>query len=133
MHVHTRIQYYMYETAMEVHVHIHTYIHVHTYTHTYMYTYIRSSCDEGYHWENYTFTNNSEKINVVRMLTEYGEAAQHVTIFGYYPGVSFATFEWLVIDLDFTTLNLSQCQQSDYYLWKPTDEVCMCLSVYLSV
>ena len=95
-------------------------------------TYNRSSCDEGYHWENYTFTNNSEKINVVRMLTEYGEAAQHATIFGYYPGATSATFEWLVIDLDFTTLNLSQCQQNDYYLWKPTDEVCICLSVCLS-
>ena len=97
-------------------------------------TYNRSSCDEGYHWENYTFTNNSEKINVVRMLTEYGEAAQHATIFGYYPGATSATFEWLVIDLDFTTLNLSHCQQSDYYLWKPTDEVCvMCLCVCVCV
>ena len=67
------------------------------------------------------------------MLTEYGEAAQHATIFGYYPGVSLATFEWLVIDLDFTTLNLSQCQQNDYYLWKPTDEVCICLSVCVLV
>lgn len=60
------------------------------------------------------------------MYTEYGEESQHVTIFGYYPTVSYSTFEWLVIDLDFTTLNLSQCNASDYYQWDPTDEVCCC-------
>lgn len=60
------------------------------------------------------------------MYTEYGEESQHVTVFGYYPGVSYSTFEWLVIDLDFTTLNLRQCNASDYYQWDPTDEVCCC-------
>ena len=57
------------------------------------------------------------------MLTERGEKAQRATVFGYHQGVSLGTFEWLVIDLDFTTLNLSECGPSDYYQWSPTDEV----------
>ena len=83
----------------------------------------RISCDEGYNWLNYTFTNYTSKVRVVAMFTERGEASQHATIFAYNPGVNAQTFEWLVIDLDFTTLNLSQCSPDDYYLWKPTDEV----------
>lgn len=57
------------------------------------------------------------------MYTERGEASHHATIFAYYSPATLATFEWLVIDLNFTTLNLSQCANEDYYLWKPTDEV----------
>ena len=92
----------------------------------YFYTYTpRSSCDEGHTWASYEF-NSGHSIYVVAMYTEYGEESQHVTIFGYYPGVSYSTFEWLVIDLDFTTFNLSQCNASDYYQWDPTDEVCCC-------
>ena len=55
------------------------------------------------------------------MLTERGEKAQHATVFGYHPYTY--PFEWLVIDLDFATLNLSECSASDYYAWQPTDEV----------
>ena len=57
------------------------------------------------------------------MFTERGEASQHATIFAYHPQATFSTFQWLVIDLNFTTLELEQCNHDDYYLWKPTDEV----------
>ena len=67
---------------------------------------------------------SDERIYVVRMLTERGEKAQHATIFGFtgYP------FEWLVIDLDFETLELDQCNDTDYYLWRPTDEASTCIT-----
>ena len=59
------------------------------------------------------------------MLTEFGEKAQHATIFGY---IGFSPFEWLIIDLDFETLQLDQCNTSlDYYQWSPTDEVWSCV------
>ena len=84
----------------------------------------RWSCDEGYHWKNYTFTNGTaNEINVVRMFTEYGEESQHATIFGYHSLNNWNDFRWLVIDLDFTVLNISKCGQNDYYKWSPTDEV----------
>lgn len=85
----------------------------------------RSSCNEGKNWTTYTFTNSSisQRIYVVRMFTEYGEESQHATVFGYRPGDNQATFEWLVIDLDFTVLNIRNCTASDYYQWRPTDEV----------
>lgn len=89
-------------------------------------SHFRWSCDEGYHWKNYTITNNgsAEKIYVVQMFTEYGEESQHASVFGYHPLHSFSEFQWLVIDLDFTVLNLSNCSSNDYYQWSPTDEVC---------
>lgn len=41
-------------------------------------------------------------------------------IFGYHgPGFT----EWLVIDLDFTTVVSNDCVDEDYYPWVPTDEV----------
>ena len=81
------------------------------------------SCDEGATWNQFVFSK--QPIWVVRMLTEFGEKAQHATIFGYmgYPD----PFEWLIIDLDFETLQLDQCNDTeDYYQWSPTDEVRMC-------
>ncbi|XP_011403900.1 PREDICTED: VPS10 domain-containing receptor SorCS1-like [Amphimedon queenslandica] len=85
---------------------------------------VQSSCDEGQNWSTYTFTNASvsQRIYVVRMFTEYGEESQHATVFGYRPDATYANFEWLVIDLDFTVLNISNCNASDYYQWRPTDE-----------
>lgn len=82
------------------------------------------SCDEGATWNQLTFSD--ERIYVVRMLTERGEKAQHATIFGYtgYPD----PFEWLIIDLDFETLQLEQCNDTDYYQWSPTDEVSTCIN-----
>ena len=83
----------------------------------------RVSCDEGYTWLNYSFTAPTKKIRVVALFTEYGEESQYATIFGYYYPFKPSTFEWLIVDLNFTTLNLSQCTKDDYYIWKPTDEV----------
>ena len=98
-----------------------------------LYIPFRSSCDEGQNWSTYTFTNASisQRIYVVRMFTEYGEESHHATIFGYRPDATYTNFEWLVIDLDFTVLNISNCNASDYYQWRPTDEVSQCsISTY---
>ena len=59
----------------------------------------------------------------MRMFTEYGEESHHATIFGYKPGANYYNFEWLVIDLNFTVLGIRECNSSDYYQWRPTDEV----------
>jgi len=80
---------------------------------------VRWSCDEGASWNETSFVDSS--IRVVGMLTERGEKARHVTVFGSTPGRS---FEWLVVDLNFTSVVPDQCiYPHDYYPWIPTDEV----------
>ena len=32
--------------------------------------------------------------------------------------------EWILVDLDFSQLNISMCNASQYTTWVPTDEVC---------
>ena len=32
--------------------------------------------------------------------------------------------EWILVDLDFSQLNISMCNASQYATWVPTDEVC---------
>ena len=86
------------------------------------------SCDEGTTWHEVSFYPT--QLFTVAMFTERGEKSQHVTIFAY---KNFNPFEWLVIDIDFETLNLPNCSQADYYNWSPTDEVSTCSSTLYSI
>ena len=35
--------------------------------------------------------------------------------------------EWILVDLDFSQLNIPVCNESQYTTWIPTDEVCTIL------
>lgn len=80
---------------------------------------VKFSCNEGSNWTTVSFLlSNQSGVRVVGMLTEPGERALHVTVFG----IRFPFSEWLVIGLNFTSVVPGQCTPHDFFTWVPTDD-----------
>jgi PKD repeat protein len=80
--------------------------------------YIIWSCDEGVTWNRNVFSDTPMRL--IGLLTQKGQKARRVTLFGYLRGVS--PFAWLIVDLDFTAAVPYQCSYpQDYFEWIPSD------------
>ncbi|CAI8046683.1 VPS10 domain-containing receptor SorCS1, partial [Geodia barretti] len=77
---------------------------------------LKYSCNEGYSWRDFTFS--STDITIYGVVTEPG---QHTTIMSFYGG-SLDNFKWTIITVDFTNIFSRQCDDQDYYDWRPWDE-----------
>ncbi|CAI8011178.1 Sortilin-related receptor [Geodia barretti] len=66
---------------------------------------------EGFHL-------SSTDITIYGVVTEPG---QHTTIMSFYGG-SWDDFKWTVITVDFANIFPRQCDDQDYYDWRPWDE-----------
>ncbi|ELU15207.1 hypothetical protein CAPTEDRAFT_219450 [Capitella teleta] len=73
------------------------------------------SHDEGETWENFEFTQ--EKMTVYGLLTEPGEKTTVFSLFGSSP------FEhnWLIVQINMSTVLGQPCTDDDYKIWSPTD------------
>ncbi|XP_074644264.1 sortilin-like [Tubulanus polymorphus] len=76
---------------------------------------IKFSTDEGRCWHNFTYTD--EKIHVTGLLTEPGNKAMHVGIWG------FLNQEWRTFIINFKEIIKKPCQTSDYEDWTAHTEM----------
>lgn len=78
---------------------------------------LKFSIDEGRCWIEYPFTKKN--ITVTGVLTEPGNRAMIVSIWGYTPD-----FKWNVIVIDFSKVITEKCEKSDYELFKQHKDEC---------
>ncbi|XP_062501607.1 VPS10 domain-containing receptor SorCS2-like [Corticium candelabrum] len=93
-------------------------------------TYLHYSCNEGTDskWPGIQFSNSNNLV-VNGMFTEPGETTEIATVFCSRLDQHNYFQNWVVVQLNFTTLFPKKCESSDYKDWVPLEEVnnVMCL------
>ena len=96
----------------------------------------RYSCNEGMSWTDFNFTNSS--ITIWGMSTEPGETTTQVLLVISHYAVAIIAYHllnrvfghpsdarssWIITHINFTSIFLHSCEQSDYYYWTVSDGV----------